>query len=751
MSDEDVERIGDNFVEFVNEEKSQVTILQGYSTASQKRTQDTSQTIHSQSSSRFSTFSQISQDGKRYYQRVFSKILEHLQSHFKPILSEQELNLLSILGSLPDGPQRLFIRLFQRKGDWLRQNKLKYDDIDIDSAVSQISDASLLEIYGSTDDDLFRMEYLSVEELKSIAEELRLAKYKTLNRDQLINCILRGPARLCQNVLCTDKNIFGLKKITVSRSSLIAEKCGPMVRLCPERVNLLTGMINGLFFLNTSLDAEYVQDFSTAILADLERAKYPTYIMSDPMQVFPTRADWLAFENAKRIEVWAIGRISGEKPITKPPANVNTSSLGLLPSSNIVDMFDEQPTAAAAVLTVYRKLFKQFKHYCQDEQNAVEERSVFLRRYTPGWVLCRCLGGFILDGLEKDGYKHEAHELLRFLLSQDTYCPGRRGKWWDRLALMLQKYFKNAQRAKEACQYGLADEHVRTAARYALEHRLKSIEETLAKHATQQNNTPKGKRKRHPATSLAKHHSEPPVVRLQAGQLTDAKRVLFGPRKLSVEQYVLEHFEENEGWSGLHSESSVWTTIFACLFWDILFGVAKEADRGVLPQPFLTAPLDLSTDAFYEDRKGDIESILYRIDVDIKLVWVKSKITNCFRDHFGEQVMGLSWSIPSESLYAIVECTGSKPLARIMRELAEDYRNACAGMPDLVLWKLPAHKNYEENVNIDGVAGEFMMVEVKSVKDHLSHAQRFWYSVFEGVGVKMIVARLSDHRKTTAS
>lgn len=55
-----------------------------------------------------------------------------------------------------------------------------------------------------------------------------------------------------------------------------------------------------------------------------------------------------------------------------------------------------------------------------------------------------------------------------------------------------------------------------------------------------------------------------------------------------------------------HSESRILTTIFALLFWDILFADV----RGAFETPHQTAPLDLTEDSFYRARREAIESRL---------------------------------------------------------------------------------------------------------------------------------------------
>lgn len=39
----------------------------------------------------------------------------------------------------------------------------------------------------------------------------------------------------------------------------------------------------------------------------------------------------------------------------------------------------------------------------------------------------------------------------------------------------------------------------------------------------------------------------------------------------TVEEVALDYFTSRHGWRGVHSETSIITTLFGLLFWDILF------------------------------------------------------------------------------------------------------------------------------------------------------------------------------------
>ena len=97
------------------------------------------------------------------------------------------------------------------------------------------------------------------------------------------------PSRIYKNQLCTVNGHLRMQRILVEKASLIRKVAGRAVRIEPDTVNLLQRLISGLFFMNTSLVEESVLTMNDAILSDLNRQRYPKYILSDPMLIFPTQ------------------------------------------------------------------------------------------------------------------------------------------------------------------------------------------------------------------------------------------------------------------------------------------------------------------------------------------------------------------------------------------------------------------------------------------------------------------------------
>jgi len=182
----------------------------------------------------------------------------------------------------------------------------------------------------------------------------------------------------------------------------------------------------------------------------------------------------------------------------------------------------------------------------------------------------------------------------------------------------------------------------------------------------------------------------------------------------SVEAMCLTNYRQ-QGWKGYHAESSLLRTLFAYLFYDILFLYLPN----VFQTPYQTCPLDLHTDAFYPSRRSEINARLADISngeaaVIVRRVWIEQEERRTC-------VVGLDWAFDITDLEEIVGCWEGGALAVVCKVLCQEYAQRGGGVPDLFLWR-PETK-------------EVKFAEVKSENDRLSDTQRLWIHVLTGAGV----------------
>jgi Fanconi-associated nuclease 1 len=99
-----------------------------------------------------------------------------------------------------------------------------------------------------------------------------------------------------------------------------------------------------------------------------------------------------------------------------------------------------------------------------------------------------------------------------------------------------------------------------------------------------------------------------------------------------------------------HSESSILTTLFALLFWPILY---KDIP-GAFETPYQLAPLDLGDDSFYQSRRDDIEDRLERMTRKGEALKMLREADGRERDR-GTLGIGVRWDFGREDLEEIVQ------------------------------------------------------------------------------------------------
>ena len=129
-----------------------------------------------------------------------------------------------------------------------------------------------------------------------------------------------------------------------------------------------------------------------------------------------------------------------------------------------------------------------------------------------------------------------------------------------------------------------------------------------------------------------------------------------GHSHITVEDLALEHFAlpEHGSWTGVHSESGVWSTLFGILLWDVLFAPVPDVFRS----RFQSAPLDLCTDAFAPARADVLQRALKRISSGSGLEMLES----IWEQHEGVCPSDHNWA----PWYISTECMLRPPVLSII-------------------------------------------------------------------------------------
>ncbi|KAI9669343.1 MAG: hypothetical protein M1831_000379 [Alyxoria varia] len=749
------------------------------------------------------------------YTDSFMMALDTVLDEESHLFDSAEMKIFEDFRSLSYEAQYLYVRLFLRKTSaWFRIESLGYhsDIADLDSAIADLfqeRDLSDCDI-SSEEDSIQPEEYqlsksytladssedhinsleeasslLRLDELKEIAKE---AKVQGKNKADLLRALRRTSGKQ------TGLGHFGLqrsdtqdseKSVTPEHRSESPEKkdmssysnrddhfvckiltqTGKCIRLSIAPFKLFE-RVHLVFFRSTEWTEK---SLITIILARISRRNFPEYIVSRSSNIFPSRSLLLEFEASLRTQF----RIDSILEFNGQP-----------PQENLQWIRDE---ALDKVYPRWKVLLRSEQH--KEDSIYSSGEGAYLRRLSPAWVYTRIVhkGAWIL-GLGKFKEHAREHAILTELLDQRLFHHARRGAWYQRKALLEEHYMaalspsegrspeeqkKHWKRiALRTCERGLQDNLVHIIYHYDLQKRLLKLEKALriakrfqhdfghARLAKPAERTFEGTRIEKPSprpsgignAALQRHNSSGPGSGGGKTMWIDPDPSLPEETHCTVESMCLSRYR-SLGYKGYHSEGGILRTLFALLFYDVLFAYVPN----VFQTPFQTCPLDLHTDGFYPARASEINARVAEIGNGeatriIEGVWDREyERRTC--------VVGLDWGFDKRDLLEIAGCVGGGRLAALCKVMAQEYAQRGGGVPDLFLWKKGRRRRRRRegdghhgddrddvvdddgNDAYDGGDGEdeneCLFAEVKSENDRLSDTQRQWIHVLTGAGFRV--------------
>ncbi|KAM7489156.1 hypothetical protein LguiB_026640 [Lonicera macranthoides] len=557
------------------------------------------------------------------YQQNFVLLIQEVIRTNSYLLTDDEKTFLETFFSLSDDSQRLFVRLYTRKGPWFRMSNISYAEIsDCQQAGEGLSAAGYACCIQSTK-DLLKYDLEEILNLLTVGELREI--YCTINKKR--NCGLRKQDFISSILSSSEHGSCPFLP------NLVLEKTGACIQLSLKAVSLVW-RAERLFFLNGE------QDLSAFLLVDLGIVKYPTYncIISD--QIFSCRSDLLSYEEAIEIA-----------QIMDQFLDENNSEMVL----RCIEISNSRMSSSSV------KLVPSLKS---------ESMASFFSCFSASWVYSKVvlLGVSFLE--HENRYDHAINLLKRLLLNFTS--DRRRGYWTLRLSVDLE-HVGRLNESLLVAEDGLLDPYVRAGSRISLQRRVLRLGKPPRRWKTPSF-----------SESVKRKITEVHVQGRPLNCSTGMKSRFYGEdgEQCGVEELALQYYAGEEGgcWQGVHTESGIWLTIFGLLMWDIIFADVPNVFR----TRFQTAPLDMETDSFYEVRKSIIEPVLQKIQEGmaeeiIITSWEANRGTSCRGLNWDRHSL--------TDLRAVVSCVGGPCLALICRHLAQDYRSWSSGMPDLLLWR----------------------------------------------------------------
>ncbi|KAK8162681.1 hypothetical protein IWX90DRAFT_436055 [Phyllosticta citrichinensis] len=769
------------------------------------------------------------------YVDAFDLALDTVLEEESHLFDDKENEVFRVWRGLDYESKYLYVRLFLRKTSaWFRINKLVYqrDISDMGSAVKTLQEERPLPMTGvaetshpgeleppegttlghaftfadRSEEHITTLEeassLLKLDELKALAKD---AKVQGKNKTELLKSFRRTSGKQTglawARMKRSETETSEVDGETTTRESTpldessnrdghwlkkIMGETGPCVRLSLPALKLFE-RVHLVFYRSTEWTEKSLK---TIILARIARRNFPHYVVSRSTNIFPSRAMLLEFEAALRTQF----RIDNILEFNGTPKRKDLE----------------------VVLDVFEEVYPRWLALLNDEQRKEDSiylsgEGAYLRRLSPAWVYTRIVHKAAAVFGRFKNHKRE-HELLSELLAQRLFHVARRGLWYQRKALLEEHYMaaltptqgRSAEAQKQhwrevalaTCEEGLQDHLTHLVYHYDLQKRVGKLEKRLKVAKRLQHSfmhvrlaAPveiyiEGTRIERPADPFAASSS---TATTAATTTTSRIASSVGSKTIwldtttppspsnplptcSVEQMCLAHYQK-QGWRGAHTEGSILTTLFALLFHDVLFAYVPH----VFQTPYQSAPLDLSSDAFFAARSSLVRHRLAEIENG-----EAERIAQGVWESESERrtaVVGLDWARWSwDDVREVLAAFGGEGLSAVCRVLCQEYGARRAGVPDLFLWRVDdatassasssaggssagvshqddgveaselqaeaAGRSVDPQTGKEGAGtgGSVLFVEVKSANDRLSDAQRLWIHVLTGAGVRVELA-----------
>ncbi|TKY64935.1 Fanconi-associated nuclease 1-like [Spatholobus suberectus] len=483
------------------------------------------------------------------YQLNFCLMLQEVLRNNIHLLTEDEKTYMESFTLLSNDSQRLFVRLYTRKGPWFRTSSISYPEIvDTQKAVKGLAEKEYIhciedanQLCESEVNDILNI--LSVSELREIwCILLRKSGGHGIKKQHLISS------------LSTDADI-----LWPQLSTMILDRTGSCIMISSKAESLMW-RTERLFFLNGE------QDLSSFLLVDMGKIKYPAYncIISEP--IFSNRRNLLLYEEA--IEV----------------AQIMDEALDANKIDVVLRCIKIAESCVSADLPI--------------QYSTSESVSSIRCLFTASWVYSKVVTVGI-SFLEQERRYTNAINLLKLLLNVFT-CDLRRGYWTLRLSVDLE-HLGCIDESLQIAENGLLDTWIRAGSRMALQRRVLRL-----------GKPPRRWKVPSFSTSALRKIPEVFVQGRPLNSELGAKNRYYNEegKQCGVEELALYYYSgAGGGWQGVHAESDIWLTIFGLLMWDVIYANVPN----VFYTRFQNAPLDFGTDRFYPARKSSIESHLQQI------------------------------------------------------------------------------------------------------------------------------------------
>ncbi|XP_066597627.1 fanconi-associated nuclease 1-like isoform X2 [Prorops nasuta] len=610
--------------------------------------------------------------------------------------SEDELDIVFSMLTLPNTAKYLLTCLVKRKQSWKRISSLRIPHLteNLEPIFEHLESCSFCTFDISSENINTLFDLLLVNEIREICKlfKLNIKGNKETLISELIQFSLRKPLFL---------NVRSPKEILLSA---IKTKLGRCVRLKPQIYCIISRVITLLVPCQDPSD-DIGKLFFTLLKVQQGEIKFPKL----PLLHYP---------------------IFSDKPHLLSYVEAKTAL------ADIVSAIEQKHWKT--VTNLGEVAYERFKLFVKFDSISLACSAIpsHVQFYMPGYIWGKVLSKSII-AFKKDRLTiHQAISSLQALIEQKYYMRNSKGQWYTELALIYMYHLKDLNETAVILKKAFEDESFltivdkvnllqrmdqmirrRTGITKDLQDELAAIRNSIMSTVPDNNNICNNHVQAIRMKGLANNKA---IWRINKG---DDKETYGSVESLAVHHYLNEGFT-----NGLHCEGALPVALFSILFWEDIY---THPVPGAFVSSYQTAPSDLYTSEFYNNRKDRIDmkiQILNNLELDAFSTLIE---TNFLEYSQYQCLIPKHLFQSSNHLKEIVMCLGKENVMAICNRMMHDFRQWMAGFPDLIIWNPSTFK--------------YKIVEVKGPKDKLSTKQELWLNFLYEHGISVEICWVQEN------
>ncbi|KAE8266727.1 hypothetical protein A4X09_0g5622 [Tilletia walkeri] len=437
------------------------------------------------------------------YPAALQEMIDTVLEHEAFLFSANEVAFLRSYAKMSYDARYLFSRLILRKYKWHRLCFLKYDtDLkDMAGTVRELArpwpeleaqhgehvcdpstvDDPLLTRFAYTQKDVgFQdriadmMKLMTLDELKVLAKKMNVLKPAHTTRELVIEALMSvkgqstlagpdkrwlssGPSRSPRAPSSSSGKREGhLRQLTLNFDwsgnktaqsgqlhSSVQSIVGEVVQV-PAEVRCLIDRL-ALVYYRGNVYNSVGSVLKDSILERCKKRKFPEVEVQRSNDIFKSRDHLKRYERACAREYRIAMLLDGPYEVNRTATNSAELYIGQTAYNANGEALPppKSPEALAAGVALFEEILQEWKDAvaeCEKDCPDGGDRITYHRmRFHPGWPLTRVMykAGTCFSHLKQH---HREKEILRLLLDQKVFCRGKRGDWYDRLALLEERY-----------------------------------------------------------------------------------------------------------------------------------------------------------------------------------------------------------------------------------------------------------------------------------------------------------------------